>query len=719
MNGLMERAKELYKKEQVEQLQKAFDFSQKAHEGQTRHSGEPFFIHPYEVACILTDLGLDMDTVIAGLLHDVIEDTNITLATIKTEFGSEIAALVDGVTKLGRFEFKTKEEQQAESLRKMFLAMAKDIRVILIKLADRLHNMRTLEYFEEKKRKEIATETLEIYAPLAHRLGIFRIKAELEDLSIKYIDPKGYQELIDILDKTKEQRELSLQGVMLTLKNKLVEADIHADIEGRPKHLYSIYRKMHEQGKTFEEIYDVIAMRVIVDSVKDCYGVLGLVHTLWKPIPGRFKDFIAVPKLNMYQSLHTTLIGSEGVPFEVQIRTYEMHKTAEYGIAAHWKYKEGREGSSDLDSKLTWLRQLLEWQNDMKDPSEFMQTLKIDVFSDEVFVFTPKGDVIDLVKGSTPLDFAYHIHSAIGNKCIGAKVSGKMVPLHYKLQTGDIVEILTSSASRGPSRDWLNLVKSQQAKSKIRSWFKKEHREENITKGRDMLEKEAKRQGYDIATLLKPEFTEKVFKRFTINSLDDMFAAIGYGGFTTGQVINRLSEEYRKTIKAEIKAEKDTEAKAIKDEKATASQGVIVKGEQDMLVRFAHCCNPLPGDKIAGYITRGRGVSIHRADCSNLKSMVELDDGRFIEVSWAGQIKTSYNAQIQITAADKTGVFTALTQVLDNNNVNLFAVNARSNNNGTVTIHFTVEIHDAGQVEKLLLKMRGVKGVIKAHRVNS
>lgn len=719
MDGLLERVQATYKQEQTDLVKKAIAFSKEAHKEQTRQSGEPFFTHPYEVACILADLGLDVDTVIAGLLHDVIEDTTITLATVKMEFGAEVAALVDGVTKLGRFEFRTKEEQQAESLRKMLLAMAKDIRVILIKLADRLHNMRTLEYFEEKKRKEISTETLEIYAPLAHRLGIFRIKAELEDLSIKYIDPKGYGELINTLEKTQEQRETSLQAVMHTLKSKLEDTEIEADIEGRPKHLYSIYKKMHDQGKAFGEIYDVIAMRVVVDTVKDCYGVLGIVHTLWKPIPGRFKDFIAVPKLNMYQSLHTTLIGGGGVPFEVQIRTHEMHKTAEYGIAAHWKYKEGREANSNLDSKLTWLRQLLEWQSDMKDPSEFMQTLKIDVFSDEVFVFTPKGDVIDLVKGATPLDFAYHIHSEVGNKCVGAKVSGKMVPLHYKLQTGDIVEIMTSGASRGPSRDWLNLVKTQQAKSKIRSWFKKEHRDENITKGRDMLEKEVKRQGYDVTTLLKPEFTEKVFKRFTINSLEDMFAAIGYGGFTTGQVINRLVEEYRKSVKAEFKAEKESESKAAKDEKASTSQGVIVKGEQDMLVRFAHCCNPLPGDKISGYITRGRGVSIHRADCSNLKSMIDLEDGRFIEVSWAGENRTSYNAQIQIQAADKTGVFTALTQVLDTNNVNLFAVNARSNNNGTVTIHFTVEIHDAGQVEKLLQKMRAVKGVNKAHRVNS
>jgi GTP diphosphokinase / guanosine-3',5'-bis(diphosphate) 3'-diphosphatase len=718
MDGLLKKISESYKKEQVDLLKKALDFAENAHKDQKRRSGEPFFSHPYEVAGILADLGLDMDTIVAGLLHDVIEDTAIPLEKLREEFGAEIAKLVDGVTKLGRLEFKTKEEQQAESLRKMLLAMAKDIRVILIKLADRLHNMRTLGYVDEKKRREIATETQEIYAPLAHRLGIFAIKAELEDLSLKYIDPQGYNELVNVLETTSAEREKSLQTMMEELRRKLKDAGIQADIEGRPKHLYSIYKKMHDQRKAFAEIYDVIAIRIIVESIKDCYGVLGLVHTLWKPLPGRFKDFIAVPKQNMYQSLHTTLIGNNGAPFEIQIRTLEMHKTAEYGIAAHWKYKEGRQDSSNLDNKLSWLRQLLEWQSDMSDASEFMQTLKMDVFSDEVFVFTPKGDVIDLVKGSTPLDFAYHIHSAIGNKCIGAKVSGKIVPLHYKLQTGDIVEIITSSASRGPSRDWLKIVKTQQAKAKIKQWFKKEHREENVVKGREMLEKECKRQGYDIATLLKPEFTEKVFKRFTINSLEDMYAAIGYGGFTTNQVLQRLIEEYRKTVKAEVKAEKETEAKH-KEDKAGGQQGIIVKGEQDMLVRFARCCNPVPGDEISGYITRGRGVSIHRSDCSNLKGMMDLEDGRLIEVSWAGQNKQSYNAQIQILATDKTGVFASLTQVLANNNVDLYAVNARTNNNGTVTINFTVAIQDAQQVEKILQKITNVKEVIKAHRVNA
>ncbi|MDP2892067.1 MAG: bifunctional (p)ppGpp synthetase/guanosine-3',5'-bis(diphosphate) 3'-pyrophosphohydrolase [Bacillota bacterium] len=718
MNGLLKKIGEGYKKEEMELLKKAMEFAKNAHRDQKRQSGEPFFSHPYEVADILAELGLDMETIIAGLLHDVIEDTNITLDTLKDEFGPEIAKLVDGVTKLGHFEFKTKEEEQAESLRKMLLAMAKDIRVILIKLADRLHNMRTLEYFEEKKRKEIATETLEIYAPLAHRLGIYAIKAELDDLSLKYVDPQGYNELINVLETTKEQREKSLKAVMDQLKKKLREAGIEAEIEGRPKHLYSIYRKMHEQHKAFGEIYDVIAIRIVVDTVKDCYGALGLVHTMWKPLPGRFKDFIAVPKQNMYQALHTTLIGSDGVPFEVQIRTREMHKTAEYGIAAHWKYKEGRAESSGLDAKLTWLRQLLEWQNDMSDASEFMQTLKIDVFSDEVFVFTPKGDVIDLVKGSTPLDFAYHIHSAVGNKCVGARVSGKMVPLHYRLQTGDIVEIITSPASHGPSRDWLKIVKTQQAKSKIRQWFKKEHREENIAKGRDMLEKEAKRQVYDLAVLLKPEFTEKVFKKFTINTLEDMYAAIGYGGFTTNQVLSRLIEEYKRTVKAETK-QKESEAKPAKEGKPDASEGVNVEGEPDMLVRFARCCNPVPGDDIAGYITRGRGVSIHRTDCSNFKSIMGLEDGRLIDVSWAGGNKQAYNAQIQILAEDKTGVFAALTQVLASNNVDLYAVNARTNNNGTVTINFTVAIQDASQVEKILQKILAVKEVIKAHRVSA
>ena len=526
-------------------LEKAFLMSEKAHEGQFRHSGEPYVSHPLAVAEILADLGMDPDTIIAGLLHDVVEDTDLTMDAIQKEFSPQISMLVDGVTKLKNFEFRSYEEQQAESLRKMFLAMAADIRVIIIKLADRLHNMRTLKYQSESKQIEKSKETLEIYAPLAHRLGINTIKWELEDLSLKYLNPDEYFEIAHKIEGTRAERESHLKDVMEKIREKLKELKIKCDIDGRPKHIYSIYKKMHEKNKIFEEVYDLIAIRIIVKTVKDCYGVLGLVHTMWKPIPMRFKDYIAVPKQNMYQSLHTTLLGDDGKPFEVQIRTYEMHRTAEYGIAAHWKYKEeAKKPDEEMDERLAWLRELLEWQNDLKDSKEFMETLKIDIFSDNVFVFTPKGDVKDFVKGSTPLDFAYSVHSEVGNKCVGAKINGKIVPLDYKLKTGDIVEILTSQSSKGPSRDWLKFVKTAQARSKIKQWFKKEYKEENIQKGKEMLEKEAKRQGFDCGTHGQ-HVLKTIFKRFTLKSQNDMFAAIGYGGITTNQVLFRLIQNYK------------------------------------------------------------------------------------------------------------------------------------------------------------------------------
>ncbi|HHY78228.1 MAG TPA: bifunctional (p)ppGpp synthetase/guanosine-3',5'-bis(diphosphate) 3'-pyrophosphohydrolase, partial [Clostridiales bacterium] len=532
---------------------------------------------------------------------------------------------VDGVTKLGKLEYKTKEEQQAENLRKMFIAMAKDIRVILIKLADRLHNLRTLKYMDLNKQYEKAKETLEIYAPIAHRLGIYKIKWEMEDLALRYIDPKGYYDLVEKVAKKRKEREEYINYVIDTLKNKNLEMGIEAQIEGRPKNFYSIYKKMVQQNKTFEQIFDLTAIRVIVDTVKDCYGVLGIVHTLWKPIPGRFKDYIAMPKPNMYQSLHTTVIGPDGEPIEVQIRTWDMHRTAEYGIAAHWKYKEGKASQNEFDEKLQWLRQMLEWQNEVRDTKEFMETLKIDLVIDEVYVFTPKGDVIDLPVGSTPIDFAYKIHSAVGNKCIGAKVNGKIVPLDYELQNGDIVEIITSASSNGPSRDWLKIVKSSQAKNKIRQWFKKEKREENIIKGKELLDKEIKRLSTSLSINIKNEWLENICKRIGFQSLDDLYASLGYGGLTLNQVMTRLKDEIRKNHKIDIKEEEQLEKKILKPghtRRKKSNTGIKVKGIENILVRFSKCCNPVPGDEIIGYITKGRGVSIHRKDCPNTKDLL-------------------------------------------------------------------------------------------------
>ena len=713
---LHSKIKKVYGDENAEKAQKAISYAEKAHAGQFRSSGEPYIVHPLEVANILLELGLDVDTIMAGLLHDVIEDTGVTLQQLEEEFGAEVAKLVDGVTKLGRISYKTKEEQQVESLRKMFLAMAKDIRVIIIKLADRLHNLRTLEYVEEDKQREKAYETLEIYAPLAHRLGISKIKWELEDISLRYIDPKGYYDLVEKVSAKRREREAYIQEIIAALRSKLEEMKIDAEIEGRPKHFYSIYKKMYMQHKDFEEIYDLLAIRVIVNTVKDCYGVLGIAHTLWKPIPGRFKDYIAVPKPNMYQSLHSTVIGPKGQTFEIQIRTWDMHRTAEYGIAAHWKYKEGRKSSDELDNKLAWLRQLLEWQSDLKDAREFMEALKIDLYSDEVFVFTPKGDVIDLPKGATPLDFAYSIHSAIGNKCVGAKVNGKIVPLDYQLETGEIVEILTSSTSHGPSRDWLKIVKTSQAKSKIKQWFKKERREENIIKGREMLEKEAKRQGYSLLLLLKNEWLEPILKKYGFHSQEDLFSAIGYGGITTNQVLLRLIEEYKKANQVS----EEQVAKENKNAKRRNSQdkGIDVKGIDNLMIRFAKCCNPVPGDSIIGYITRGRGVSIHRSDCTNL-----LDDAvekhRLIEVNWVGEHKAAYNAEIQIIARDRHALLADITNTLSDMKIPVTAVNARTSKNRYATININLEIVDTQQLEKVMKQFKRLTDVVDVHRVNA
>ncbi len=698
-------------------IKKAYDLSKTAHNGQQRESGEPFIIHPVEVAIILTELEVDCTTIIAALLHDTIEDTTCTYEKIREEFGDEVALLVDGVTKLKKIPYTPKEDQQAENLRKMFLAMSKDIRVILIKLADRLHNMRTLKYKSPDKQVENAKETLEIYAPLAHRLGISKIKWELEDISLRYIDPEGYYDLVNKIASKRREREAYIKQIVETLEEKIREMGIeHAHIEGRPKHFYSIYKKMKEQNKTLDQIYDLFAVRIIVNSVKDCYAVLGLVHELYKPLPGRFKDYIAMPKPNMYQSLHNTLIGPGGQPFEVQIRTWEMHRIAEVGIAAHWKYKEGHGQLSELDNKLAWLRQLLEWHKEMKDAREFVETLKVDLFSDEVFVFTPKGDVINLPVGSTPIDFAYAIHSAIGNSMMGAKVNGRIVPLDYELKNGDIVEILTSASVHGPSRDWLKIVKSSQARSKINQWFKKERREENIARGKELVDKELKKQGFTAAQLFRNEWLEPILKKYTFNTVDDLYAAIGYGAITANKVISRLREEYRKNVKPEEQVEtvQDAARKQEKKPRHTPEKGVIVKGIENCLVRLSRCCNPVPGDEIIGYITRGRGVSVHRADCLNLKNLA--DEDRLIEVSWHMAKNVAYQADITVMANDRTALLMEVTNTIGEAKVPLKAINARTTKEHIAIMNITLEITDTEQLERIIKKVKKIDSVFEVTR---
>lgn len=692
-------------------FKKAYAFAEKAHEGQTRLSGEPFFVHPYEVASILMELQLDITTIVAGLFHDIVEDTHVTIGQIKDEFGAEIARLVDGVTKVGQVDFLSKEENQAENLRKMFLAMASDIRVILVKLADRLHNMRTLKYQSKEKQTEKSKETLEIYAPLAHRLGINTIKWQLEDLSLKYLDEEAYFDIAGKISETRAQRNEYINGVIEQIKDLLKKVKVEAEVEGRPKHIYSIYNKIHNKQREFEEVYDLMAIRVIVKTVRDCYAVLGTIHTEWKPIPGRFKDYIAVPKQNMYQSIHTTVLGSDGRPFEVQIRTREMHTTAEFGIAAHWRYKEGGTADKDMDKKLAWLRDLLEWQTDMRDSKEFMESLKVDFYSDRVFVFTPKGDVREFIQGATPLDFAFGIHSEIGNKCTGAKVNGKIVPLGHVLKTGDIVEIITSAASKGPSRDWLKIVKTSQAKSKIKNWFRKELKEENIAKGREMLEREAKHRGYDFKTLFKPEWLKGVFRKFTLQSVDDMYAAVGYGGIATGQILSKLIQEYNIENKAEEVRQE------VKKPRRSDSSGVVVKGYDDLLVRFAKCCNPVPGDSITGYITRGRGVSVHRSDCPNIKTE-DFEQGRMIDVSWSKDERSTYSVEIQMNAEDKRGLIAEISNKIFNIGIPMTSVNARMGKGGSAVVIIGIEIYDISQLDIIFKSLKSIPGVHEVFRIH-
>ncbi len=719
---LIGRIRKYHPDDDMSLVQRAYDYAEKAHANQVRKSGDPYFSHPVAVAVILTDLMLDATTIAAGLLHDCVEDVEgCTLDVVREQFGDEVALLVDGVTKLSQLNFANREEAQAETLRKMFLAMAKDIRVVLIKLADRLHNMRTLKYQRPERQVPIARETLDIYAPLAHRLGVYTVKWELEDLSLRYIDPEGYYELVRLVGMKREEREQLIAQVTQELKARLSEAGIKCEIDGRPKHFYSIYKKMKTQNKSFDQIMDLIAVRVLVNTKQDCYFALGIVHTIWPQVPGRFKDYISMPKANMYQSLHTTVVN-QGRPFEVQIRTFEMHRTAEYGIAAHWRYKEGK-AADELDTKLSWLRRILDWQSDAKDPGDFSELLKFDLFADEVFVFTPKGDVVSLPRGATPLDFAYRIHSAVGNRCIGAKVNGRIVPLAHQLQTGDFVEVMTSSSSHGPSRDWLNIVKTSEAKAKIRAWLKKEQRDENIIHGRELLEREAKRLGYTMSQLNKPELVETLYRRYSVQSYDDVCAMVGFGGLSTVQVLNRLIDEYRKQHKSEEVTTQLTEQAAepvaqSPRRQTTTSNGVIVKGESGMLVRFAKCCSPLPGDKIIGYITRGRGVSVHRADCPSLK-----DDGmeqdRLIEVEWEDQNSNgTYEAEIRIICYNRTGLLAELSVMFASMDVPVSAISARALKDTTFLINISLVIKNTQQLAKIIRDLQKWPDIVEVSRVS-
>lgn len=711
----------------MDMVDKAYNLAFEAHKEQKRDSGEPYIIHPIEVATILAELGMDTSTIVAGLLHDVIEDTEYTYDDIKNLFGEEVANLVSGVTKITKMEYKSKEEQQADNFRKMLLAMADDIRVIIIKLADRLHNMRTLKYRKKEKQKKTAMETLDIYAPLAHRLGISKIKWELEDLSFRYLHEEEYYDLVKQVAEKRTEREIYIKKIIEEMYNKLEEAGIDSDIDGRPKHFFSIYKKMVTKNKSIEQIFDLTAIRVLVNTVKDCYEVLGIVHTIYKPIPGRFKDYIAMPKPNMYQSLHTTVIGPQGKTFEIQIRTFEMHRTAEYGIAAHWKYKEGDNNGEtkekNFESKLVWLRDMLEFQKETADAQEFIEGFKIDLFTDEIFLFTPKGVVIDLPNGATPIDFAYRIHTDIGNKCVGAKVNGKIVPLDYKLKTGEIVEVLTSNNAKGPNMDWLNIAKSNQAKSKIRSWFKKAKKEENISKGKELFEKELKKQGVHFADIAKGETYEKFVKRNNINGMDDLYALIGLGAISASSFIWKLKDENQS--KDEKVIEENTN-KIIEDNISKAQRnkidqtvGITVKGVDNLMIRFAKCCNPVPGDDIMGYITKGRGISVHRADCSNLKNLIMEDGDKVVDVSWGTSNGRAYIAEIQVKAEDRSGLLTDIMGIISELNLQLNALNAKSAKGSMAYVNIKVKIDTVELLKDLMKKIRHLKGIIDVYRVNN
>lgn len=706
---------------------RAYAFAEQAHAGQTRLSGEPYIVHPLAVAGILADLEMDQVTVAAGLLHDVVEDTKVTLADVEREFGREIANLVDGVTKLSRIEYRSQEEEQVENLRKMLLAMAQDIRVLLIRLADRLHNMRTLSYLPPDRQKITAKETLDVYGPLAHRLGAYKLKMELEDLALRYLEPERYRELVAMVARKRAEREEITQRIIAIIAEKLAEAGIKADISGRAKHFYSIYRKMYVQGRAFSDIYDLIAIRIIVDTKEECYAALGIVHELWKPIPGRFKDFIAMPKPNMYQSLHTTVVGPNGEPFEIQIRTWEMHHVAEYGIAAHWRYKEGGTGDPGFEKKLSWLRQIMEWQRDLPDSREFMESLKVDLFADEVLVFTPKGDVIELPAGATPIDFAYRVHTDVGHRCIGARVNGKMVPLDTPLQNGDIVEILTSKQIGGPHWDWLTMAKTAAAKQKIRQWFKRERREEHITRGKELVDKEVRRRGFEREDLLKDDWLDAVARRFSLTSAEELYAAVGYGGITVQYVVQKLIEEYERERRRASLVDLENLEKELRQAQTAAPstvpaygrpvKGVRVRGVDNVLIRFSRCCNPLPGDPIVGYITRGRGVSVHRVDCPNVKHLAGEAE-RLIEVAWDKDVPQTFSTALVISAFDRPGLLSDVVNTVAETRTNLSYVNARAASNKTATIDLVLEITSLEQLQHILERLSKIRDVFSVSRAS-
>lgn len=727
---LIKSVKKYHPSTDISMIEKAYKVASEAHKDQKRKSGEPYIIHPLCVAIILADLELDKETIVAGLLHDAVEDTWMTYEEVEKEFGSEVALLVDGVTKLGQLSYsKDKVEVQAENLRKMFLAMAKDIRVILIKLADRLHNMRTLQYMRPEKQQEKARETMDIYAPIAMRLGISKIKVELDDLSLKYLKPDVYYDLVEKVALRKSAREEFVNSIVKQVKQHMEDANIRAQVDGRVKHFFSIYKKMVNQDKTIDQIYDLFAVRIIVDTVKDCYAALGVIHEMYKPIPGRFKDYIAMPKANMYQSLHTTLMSSIGQPFEIQIRTQEMHKTAEYGIAAHWKYKESggsKKGVMAEEEKMSWLRQILEWQRDMSDNKEFLSLIKgdLDLFADDVYCFTPQGDVKTLPTGSTPIDFAYSIHSAVGNKMVGARVNGKLVPIDYRIQNGDRIEILTSQNSKGPSRDWLNVVKSTQAKNKINQWFKKEFKESNIIKGKEMVASYCKAKSLNLSNLLQPKYEEIVQRKYGFKDWDSVLAAIGHGGLKEGQVVNRLAEEYGKDHKQEltdeIVLEKVAEAAKNKVHIAKSKSGIVVKGIDDVAVRFSRCCNPVPGDEIVGFVTRGRGLSIHRTDCVNMIHLTEAERARLIPAEWEGNVTEEtggqYLAEIKMYARDQQGLLMSISKVFTEMEMDVKSLNIRTSKQGTATIEAGFIVHGREELAKVIGKLRQIDDVIDIER---
>ncbi|MBR3325080.1 MAG: bifunctional (p)ppGpp synthetase/guanosine-3',5'-bis(diphosphate) 3'-pyrophosphohydrolase [Clostridia bacterium] len=721
INDIIQVAKSHNRRCDTKLIRKAYQYAFDHHGDQKRKSGEPYIIHPIEVAYILADLGLDDETICAALMHDLLEDTDVTFEDVEKEFSTEIAEMVNGVTKLKKINFASGEEQQVENYRKMFLAMGKDIRVILIKLADRLHNMRTLKYLKRDRQIAISTETINLYAPLANRIGVYSLKWELEDLSFKYLYPEEFREIVEGIDKKREERLKFIEQIMDEIKLNLRKNHIVAEVTGRAKHLYSIYRKMQRDNKTLDQIYDLFALRILVNSVKDCYAALGVVHDLYTPMPGRFKDYIAVPKPNMYQSLHTTLIGKKGTPFEVQIRTYNMHRIAEYGIAAHWAYKEqsflkGKKANVTVsEDKLSWLRETLEWQKDMQDPQEFMDTLRTELFEDEVYVFTPKGEIKTLPKGSTPIDFAYLIHAEIGNHMVGCKINSKMMPIITKLKNGDIVDIVTNDNAKGPSRDWLRFIKSSNAKTKILQWFKKHERKNNIEKGKDLIEKEIKRIGMTYDELFIEKYYQAALKRYRFKTLEDMYAAVGFGSIGQGKIIARTLEEYRKYNKENINIEEKIEKLHKERKTKVSSTGIIVKGIDNCLVKLSKCCNPVPGDEIVGYITRGRGVTVHRKNCINVKDLIK-DEGRIIEVHWNNQENSTYNADIRILANDRDGLTADTIKVIANSDAKLIAISAKANAEKIATIEVTIEVKDVTLLNKVVRELGKIDSVYEVKR---